>query len=325
MIVFRLYFGNNILGLVFLPLIIGLYYTNNHLFGNQLTQAGLSFGFWGKTSGQGFFLFELTALLAVLFNAILINLIFNRNDFREKNSFIPLLLYVVCYSFFHSFYFLDGLSVAHCLIVLMLYQLSALRQNEDARRTVFNAAFLFSLACTFYPLLFVATPFLFWMTWIFRPTIIREASLIILGLMLPLFYVVLYDYLFEMEIALDEFSSSFAEYLSLEMAVVGFFILLLLFFATPAAINKINASTIRLKKLFKLLFLLFCMVLVAGVMDGVFYEKRGGTSLLIIPVVFFVSYAFGKKNIRGVPVVIFYLFFLFSIGKFFLPIELSGI
>jgi hypothetical protein len=320
--VFKLYFGNNILALVLLPLIIGLYYTNNFLFGDQVIEAGLSFGFWGKTSGQGFFIYELSALLVVFVNAILINMIFNRNDFMEKNNFIISLLYVVCYSFFHSFYFLDGLSVAHCFLVLMLYQLFALRQNKDARRTAFNAAILFSLGCTFYPVLILVTPFLFWIIWIFRPIIAREASLIIVGLMLPLVYAALYGYLFDIEITLDEFSSSFAETVSLEMAVVGLLVLALFLFAIPVIINKINTSAIRLKKLFKMQLLLFCMFLAIGVLEGIFYEKRGGASLLIIPTIFFITYAFGKKNMRVVPVAVFYLFFLFSIGKFFVPIQL---
>ena len=322
---FKLYFGNNILALVFLPFIIGLYFANNFLFQDQLIEPTLSFGFWGDTSAKGFFLLELPALLVVFGNAVMINRIFNRNDFMEKNNYLPALLYVVCYSFFHSFYFLDGLSIAHFFMVLLLYQLSALRQNEDARRTAFNAAILFSLGATFYPVLIVVTPFLFWMVWVFRPIIIREASLIIAGLMVPLIYAGLFAYVTDAELALEDFSSSFPEKASLELGVAGILPLTLLLFSLPMVIDKIRASTIRLKKLFRMLLLLFFMVLITGVLDGLYYEKRGGASLLIVPAIFFISFAFGKKKMKIVPVSIFYLFFLFSIVKFFLPIELSGI
>lgn len=322
---FKLYFGNNIAALVFLPLIIGVYYVNFFLFGDPGTSLELSFGFFGKKSGADPFLFGLLGVVIVFVNAILINRIFNRNDFMEKNNFLTALLYVVCYSFFHSFYFLDGLSIAHFLIVLMLYQLFALKQNEDARRTVFNAALLFSMACTFYPVLTVATPVLFSIIWIFRPVIIREAALLISGLVVPLIYVWLYGYLFNIEVTVEELSSSIPKKIELEIVISGMMALVLLLFAAPMVIKKISASSIRLKKLFKMLLLLLGMTLVAGAIEVGYYYKIGGASLLIIPMIFFLSYAFGKKNIRVLPVAIFYLFYLFSIGKFFVPIQLSGI
>ena len=319
MIVVHLFFGNRSFALLFLPIIIGGFYSCNYFFPYHLPETEANFGFWGRIGDQDFIGYEISALVLIFINAVIINTIFNRNEFMEKNNFLTAMLYVSFLSFFHSFYFLDGLSIAQTLLALMLFQLIKLNQNEDARKIVFNASLLMGLACSFYPILLIGVPFLFWMIWVVRPFVLRESVLIVTGFILPLVYAGLYSYFFQIELDRDEFSSSSSENHPLDLIILGGGMMIFFFMGIKSVLNKIGASTIRLKKLFRILFLLFTLFMSITVLEFFVFSKSDALSLCFIPLVVFLPYAFGIKNLKKAPTLLYYLIMLFAVGKFFIP------
>jgi hypothetical protein len=291
----------------------------NYFTGYHGTDAELNFGFWGSIEKTQFWHLDMLAPVFILINAILINTLFNRNEFMEKNNYITSMLYVSFMSFFPSFYYLDGLAISQTLTILVLIQLFRLNQNQDGRRQVFNAAILFGLACTLSPIFLIGTPFLFWMVWVLRPFVFRESVLILTGFTVPLIYAGVYSYVFQIRLERDQFSSSPSELYMLDtLVLLGGLGLLLLMSASPV-LNKLRVSSIRIKKLFRIIGLLAGLSAGIIVLDFFVFEKLSATGLIVFPLAFLFPFAFGERELRALPTFIFYLILLFSIGKFFIP------
>lgn len=264
----------------------------------------------------------ISSSILVFINAILLNAIFNRNGFQEKNTFLPSLLFVVFQSFFHSFYFLTGLGIATTIIILAFWQLLKLDQNTDGRKAVFNASFLFGFAATFYPLLLISIPFLFGMIWILRPFVLRESALAIIGFIIPLIYVGVYRWVMGIALNNDELSSASIEWKSLDMYVVGGAMLLIVFAGLRPLFNKITQSSIRLKKIFRINAMLLTLFVLVTVLEAMTYKKIESGSLGLIPLLFLINYGFGSKTPNPFNAFVFYLLCAFSVGKFFIPFHL---
>lgn len=291
----------------------------------HLPEETSNFGFWGQILDQTHWLSQLLAFAFAFISAIILNTLFNRNEFMERNNFLPSLLYVSFLSFFHSFYYLDGFSVAQLFMVLALFQLFRLSQNEDGRRIVFNAGFLLGVACTFFPLLILFVPFLFWMIWVIRPFVLRESLLTIIGFIIPLIYAGVYGEIFNIKLTGAEFSSSAFE-MKLQdiiiLSILGFGLAIL---AMRTILVKIQQSSIRLKKLFRVVLILVNFSLLLTVLEYFVFHKKESLALAFIPLIFFLPYAFGYKKQRKTTTVVFYLLFLFSVSKFLLPLNLLAL
>lgn len=289
--------------------------------GFYLHEESSNFGMWGVINYPDHWGFQAASLLLTFISALLLNIVFNRNEFMERNSYLIPMLYITLMSFFHSFYFLEGLSVAQVFIVLTIFQLFKLNQNEDGRRIVFNAALFFSIACTFYPVLFIGLPFLFWMVWVMRPFILRESALLVLGFIVPLIYSGAYSFVFKTRLDRTEFSSSSSEFHWLNTLVICIGLLLLTLVSLKGLFEKIAVSSIRMKKIFRLLLLMILMCLLAILIDFLGFHKVEAGGLIVICLVFILPYGFGQKTQKVVPTIFYYLILFYSVSKFFIPYE----
>ncbi|MCH2229382.1 MAG: DUF6427 family protein [Crocinitomicaceae bacterium] len=320
----KLFFGNRSFALLFLPVIIGLFGVLNFFFQHHNVQEQLTFGFWGNMHNQAHWLYQVSAFVLILINAIMINNIFNRNDFMDRNNYLASLLYVVLMSFFHSFYFISGAALAQTLLVLVVVQLFKLNQNEDGRKAVFNSALLFGLAASFYPVLLIGTPFLFWMIWVMRPFILRESLLAFTGFLIPLVYAGVYGMFAGIKVIREDFSSSAVEWNYYDFIVLVFLVSLLVIASISEVVGKIGTSSIRSKKLFRMILLLIAFLMTIAVIEFLVFDKIEGLGLLIFPFMFIIPYAFGIKTPRTFAIIMYYLIFLFAVGKFFIPFDSLG-
>lgn len=276
---------------------------------------------WGSINYPDHWFFQFAPLLLTFLSALLLNAVFNRNEFMERNSYLTPMLYITLMSFFHSFYYLEGLSIAQIFVVLTVFQLFKLNQNEDGRKIVFNAAFFFGIACTFYPVLFIGLPFLFWMVWVMRPFIFRESVLLVVGFIVPLLYSGTYSFVFKTTLDRTEFSSSSSELHWLNTLVICIGLLLLSLVSLKELFAKIAISSIRMKKIFRLLLLLILMCLIAILIDFFVFKKVEAGSLIVICLAFILPYGFGQKKQKAIPTILFYLILFYSVSKFFIPYE----
>jgi hypothetical protein len=297
-----------------------MYVLTNWYLGYHVPETS-STGFFGISLNEDQMWVKIAGPLLILVNAILLNNIFNRNGFMDRNIYLPALLYVVFRSYFHSFYFINGFIVAEFLLILALIQLFKLDQSSDGRRAVFNAAFLLGLSTTMYPLMMISIPFIFWMIWVLRPFVIRESALAIVGFIIPLLYAGFYGTVYGVELTGEFLSSASNEWKFPDIFVIGGGAFLLQLIATGPVLAKISKSSIRLKKVFRLNILLSLFIVSLSIVEFIFYGKVESIAMITGILILFLPYGFGERNPRALPTFLLYLIFFFSVGKFFISIE----
>lgn len=305
-----------------LPLIALLYVGLNLWTGHHAPSTNTGFGFWNIPLEEATVLAKILGPCLVIANAVLLNWAFNRNGFKEKNNYLPALLFLVFESYFHSFYYLNGFGVAQLFIVMALVQLLRLDQNSDGRRTIFNAGFLLGVATTVHPFLLISVPFLFWMIWTLRPFIFRESALAVVGYTVPLLYAGTYSVISETKLLTKEFSSASMEWLFPDIYVIAGGVFILSIISIGAVIQKSQQSSIRLKKIFRLHILMIIFMGLLASLEFLAFEKIEPISGLLIVLVFFMPYGFGERTPKTFPAAIFYLLFIYSVSKFFVPFYL---
>ena len=313
----RIFYGNRSYALLLVPFLAALFVVLNIFFPHYLPEDGAGFGMWGNILPQTHWLSFSLAPVLIIANGIVLNWIFNRNEFLEKNNFLVAMLYVTFLSNFHSFYFLDGFTIAQFVFGVGLVFFFRLNQNEDARKIVFNVAFLFGIATTFYPLFLIAIPFLFWIIWVVRPFVFRESILTLIGYVIPLVYAGVYSMVTGFKISGDQFSSSSKEVFLIDLFVVGTAVVWFLLFSLKTLFRKMQQGSIRVRKLYNMLLMMVFLSMLLTTVEYLVFKKVETISLIIVPLMFVLPYGFGYKKQRPTPTAFYYLLFLFSVSKFF--------
>jgi hypothetical protein len=304
-----------------LPVLVLGYIALNFFFPYHTPSPHSGFGFYGKLLAEDSLLSQIFAPFLILLNAILINAIFNRNGFMEKNNYLPALIYVVGKSYFHSFYFFNSFGVAETFLVLAFLQIFKLDQNLDGRKSVFNAAFFVGVAASIYPMLFLFVPGLFFVIWVLRPFVFRESVLTAVGFLIPIIYAGSYSTLFGIPIRGETFMGGIGEWKLPDLYVVGGGLLILLVTGAGIIRKKLSQCSIRLKKLFRVLLWMVFFFLLLGAVELLLLNRIDSVSIVIGWIAFLITYSFSVKNLPQFPVLIFYLVLIFSVGKFFLSFE----
>ena len=315
----NLFRQNNPFVLAFIPVTVIVLLLLNVFFPYHLPESEVSFGFWGRIQGGKLLLNAILSGTVITLSAIVINGLFNRNEFSDKNNFLPAILYVLYLSFFHSFYYIDGLVITQFFLILMVRQLFRLRQKDDGRKIVFNAGFLFGVACTFFPLLIFGLPFIFLIIWISRPFILRESALLMTGVILPFIYTYVYLTVFQIDLDIENFNSSSKEVFVIDMWLVIGSLFIFFFMGIGNLLNTMNSSSIRLKKVFRMILLLAVFTFGLFLLDALAYKKIQVISLCFVPITLVLPYSFGEPKPNKGAAVVFYILILFTISKFFVP------
>jgi hypothetical protein len=313
----RLFLENRIGVLFLLPVIVSIYFFLNYHTWYYLPSVEVNLGLWNiKTLDVT--IFSLISAFLILVNAVGLNILININEFFDKNAYIVSLLYVVTMSFYHSFYSLNGSLIAHSFLILMLFQFFKLKQNVDGRAQVFNGALFAGVAATFFPPLLISLPFIITMILIIRPFYLREMLLCIFGFVTPVFFALVYIWIYKSVIdwmILDDKSNTQLQTDFIVSMVVFAVLLTLSIFSLSARLQK---SSIRLKKQIQIIWVLIVLAIFLGVVDFLFFKQIERFSLLMIPLSILLSYSFYHKNYGIVSTVVFYLTMLYSVLKFFI-------
>jgi hypothetical protein len=252
-------------------------------------------------------------------NALLLNYLFNINTFYERNSYVVSLLYVVLMSFYHSFYQVDGVIVAHLFLILALFQLFELENNLDGRRISFNTGIFIGIAASFHPPLIFTFPLAWFMITRIRPFVFREMILTTIGFITPLLYGFIYVFWSKNQINWN-FIETTINY-SQEQLI---FLISMGLFAVSALLSlwgiriKNSKSSIRFRKITAILFLFLFIGIGLGTVEISFLKQYEWFSFGMIALVLFLPFSFFYKTTHVFATILFYTTFLFSIAKFFL-------
>lgn len=189
----RVFKSNQPLVAIFFPLfalIIALVY---YFSGQEMSPVNL--GLWGEKHVIGKAWLVTIIAIVLAYNAYSINKIFNGNDFLERNTYVVGLIYIIgCITIpvFEN----PGIILFHFFDILSFRQLFFVKQNEDARKYIFNGSFLLAIGITFFPHAFPVLLFPFFTLMVIRPFVWREYALIFLGFGTTFVYAVFYYYFF---------------------------------------------------------------------------------------------------------------------------------
>lgn len=305
--------------MLLLPILMFIYMTCNQYTDYYTQERSVNLGLWGEAIDLNPTLSMWFAVLLTLFNAVVINWIYNINEFLERNSYIPSLLYIVLMSFYHSFYNIDGLLLAHTCLIIMLHHFFRLRQNEDSRSIVFNGAFFAGIAATLHPPMVTLLPVVFFMVWSIRPFVGREFLLMILGFVVPLLYAGAYlfysDHVIELRI-LEQATNYYKKQTDFLVTSVLFTLLFLL--SIVSIRTKMLKSSSRLKKMVRMLWWLIGVGVLFGLVDFIFFRQIERFSFLMIPLSFFLTFSFTNKTVGLTATVLFYVTLIYSLVNFFI-------
>lgn len=314
----KLFLSNRAIVIFLLPFIIGAYLALGFYNQQFIASETINLGFFGVFTLDPIFTTVLSFVL-VFSNAFIINHLFNKNEFYDRNTYLPSLLYVVFMSYYHSFYKMDGVLIAHTLLILCLRQLFMLKQNEDGRKIIFNAAFLGGLAAIVHPPFVVLLPFLFIMVWAIRPFVLRESLLLITGFGVPLIYGGFYLKWVDSSINLQLLKqATFYENQLINYYVTTGIMAIMLLLGFIGIQSKMSKSSIRLKKIVRILWILLLLSILFGVGDFLIFHQIERFSFIVISLCFFLPYTFIHKTWAPIASGIFYLAFIYSFIKFFI-------
>ena len=117
----KLFLGNRTAVLFLIPFVMMGYFLLDQLTNYYPHNAETNIGMWGFSIPLSESILEVTGAVLIVLNALAINAIYNANEFFERNSYMPSLLYVVMMSFYHAAYSIDGLLVAHSFVIAMIF------------------------------------------------------------------------------------------------------------------------------------------------------------------------------------------------------------
>lgn len=211
------------------PLIIGVFFCLHYYLNLGLSANTINLGLWGAFTFASSTPILVATCILLLINGLLLNLIFNRYGFSERNNFSPgivylILLYVVGIHFF-SFQHL----IAETFFILSIFFFFKLENNQDGRLAIFNATLMLGLVVTFIPQMCYMLIFAWICLFIIRPFVIREFILSLVGFLTPLVYVFCYQLFvgFDLSFLSVRLHNLFFQFAYLQMIYLGIYLVIL--------------------------------------------------------------------------------------------------
>ena len=315
----RLFLDNRTGVLFLLPFIVGVYALASIL-GLQVSPTLRADGLFFHGVNIGSVASFIIQSLLILLNAVLLNAVFNSHEFLDKNTYIISLIYVVLTPMFVPLHQFNPVLLAHFFLIATLGVLFYLKQNTDGKMTIFNAGILFSMAVILLPYLIMLTPIILIMIVIIRPFNWREFFICLAGISVPVIYYFSYLFLtngltFTWEFPvwqLHDYRKAWNLY-----PIAGLY-LILLFISLLSLSARMLKSSLRLKKQIQMLGLIFTSLFILGCFDFYFTGSLLYFSLAIIPLTYFLTYAFLSKRSGILANIFFYITLAYSFVKFFL-------
>jgi hypothetical protein len=315
----KAFVGNQFLLQFLLPVFALIYILLNGYFDYFHSSTIIDLGIWGEIKNINPVLVSFIGVFIAVLNSILLNRIFNKNGFYEKNTYVVSLIYIVLISFYQSFYTVNGILIAHLFIILGVVQLFKLENNVDGRRYSFNAGFIFGIAATFHPSLFIFLPFLWVLITRIRPFVLRESLLSSIGFAIPIIYGLMWIFQKEHQIKFDFIDvSRNSTKNDLVFWLTGGLLFVIATFSLIGVLVKNNKSSIRFKRLSSILLLLLLFGIILGVLENVFFNQKEGFSVSLLSISLFFPFSIFYKSTQLLATIFFYLLFGFSLVKFFL-------
>lgn len=305
---------------LFLLLPIGIaFYTLNFFFDYHVITDLVDMGLWGKASWLSEWWITLLTGGVIGITALQLNYLFNRHEFLERNNYGPSLFYITMMSFSHSFYQLDGLLLSQVCWLQVIRLLFDIRQGEDNRKEVFNAAFFVGLSATFHPPTSGFLLILWFALWSLKSLSFREWMLSIIGFAIPLLNALMYWWISGHAIDSKLLTNSIiVEHEAIVLYLTSGLVAILFILSLIGVQIRRQKSSIRFKKMNRALLWLLLGGLILGGLQLILYRQIEWFNFIFISLSFFFTFAFIHRFWQAIASFFFYATFVLAIVKYFL-------
>ena len=195
--IYTLYRSNFQLVLLGLPIVITLLWLGQLLSGaDELAIQNTTTVFiMIKSIFPSLWVEQLFAMTLIVFSGVLLNATINKEEFFEKQTFLPAFTYVIVMSIFSEYHLLHPIIIANFFVILAIRRLFHIRRAADARRMIFDSGFFLGISVVFYEY-YLGFYLLAWGTLsVLRPFVWREHALGLIGLIIPLMSLLFYHFI----------------------------------------------------------------------------------------------------------------------------------
>ena len=311
----RLFLDNRIGVLILLPFFLLLYLLGDVIgttphFGSLDSRSFIETPYWSYWPIAAF------QFGMLLMNALLLNWVFNSQEFLEKNTFIISLNYLIFNSFFVDFRQFSWTLVVQTCTILLLAIFFSIRPQNDARKAAYNAGFIFGLALLFCSHLLLFIPVFLIMLIVLRSFQFRELLLLIIGILTPVSLIYCIEYLYQVDHVFPvSYNFQLAQLYWFEITILSLLHVLLIFGIMGLRARLLKAS-LRLKKQVQVLNVFTFFTWLLGLGAFLFLGQTTLLSLLILPLTFYFAYALLSSGLGISSHLFFYLFLLSTLLKF---------
>jgi hypothetical protein len=312
------FFNSNRLSVIVLISLLPVAYWIPSLFLGQTAQvpgtSGILLGRLLLTFNSNFrVISSLLALTLVLLNGYLLIHLNTVHIFIPARTQLPLLFYSVIVIGLNQLHQLTPSLVSSTLLILLFYRIFSAYKSESISLHFLDAGILLSAASLFFfPTLFFL-PFLMAAMPILRPFNWREWAFIVIGAVIPYFFLFSIYYLLDLPITeyLQEIAESLnktVESLRISQIVSLLYVLLILLITSFFIISNMGMMKIYARKFFSVFFLYF-------VFSGVIFLVIPGAGFgmvyfISVPLAFLFSHFFVKCKKNWINNLLFITFFL---------------
>ena len=313
----KLFLGNKTYVLLLIPFFLVCYQMLNYYFEFVELVPNQHFGLWLENIELNAIIAVVLASLVVLLNSFGLNLLVNRNNFYERNTYLVALIYVVFMSLFECSYFLNSTLLLHSTIIFMIHQLFELNKREDGRKNIFNAFLFFAIGVTLCPIYIFLLPMLIVSVTVIRQLSFKEFLMAFSGFSIPFMYYFSITYL-NGSVWRPSLWSSHLEIPQKDFWFVTISLIVFLVLSLFSVVFKMRQAKIQTNKQIRSLIILILFFFLLSLYELISFQQIDHFSLLIIPMSVLLIFAFLSDTYGMAANVLFYVVIVYSVIKFFL-------
>ena len=267
-------------------------------------------------------------IIVVVGEGLYLNYLANEFKLLNKNTHLPLILFVLLNGFSAAGLVLNSTHLLHLFLLLALHQMLLMYNERKVNFKVFNVGFFIGLASVIYLPVGMLMLLVWFVIRYVKPIYWKEYVASILGFVVPFVYVTFYYFMNDnltLENVLFLTSSTHIiepnqlyvlEKMSWHYVV---FIMLFAIFSTVFSLSYIQIQVVKVRKYITIILLLLFILFVSQLV----FESFSKTSLfsyqlLIIPITIIFSIPLVEMKRTRIAEGIFYLFVLMIIGNYFI-------
>ncbi len=264
------------------------------------------------------------AMAIVIAQAIFLNGIFNNNEFINRETYLPALLYTIFCGAFVSQHGMHPALFANFFLLLALRRVLVIYRQPNVYSQVFDAGIFIGIGSLFYFPTLLAFPFIWMALTILRPFIWREWFIPVLAAVVPYLFVAVYYYWQEQPEALwqlyqrSDFSMAhdFIGHTALNYTFLGLLLWLLLV-GISHVFNSMRNSTMRYKKVLRTFFSFAFATLLIYALSCFNVDENYRFVLLAIPLsVLYTFYFFKAKHQWWAELLFYSLLAIIGVGLY---------